>query len=177
MSLTRDERELLVVTDTSGLLVLSTPDLSLRQSIDLPIEFEAQVIVPLRDDRAILVGGAPGGETSVLGPLMALAVDLTTGSLGSLQVLSGGGGIINLGDGNEWTDARNATAIVPTTAGTVTVDTNLGTVAIHSPAELQLDFPPCCDIASYPGGERIVFASLGPESSTGPGSLLVYEVH
>lgn len=178
MSLTRDDKELLVLTDNgSRLVILRTPDLSLRLSIDLPLEFQGQVVVPLRgDDRAIIVGGAPaGGETSVRGPLMALPVDLASGAMGPLQVLSESavGGL--LGDGNEWADAGETTAIVPTFAGVVTIDTNLGTVTLHSAADLQRDTPPCCDIASYPSGDRVVFSSAD-FSINRRGSLIVYEV-
>lgn len=180
MSLTRDNRELLLVTDNGGrFVVLTAPDLQRRLSIKLPSDFEGQVVVPLKlDNRAIIVGGRKGGgETSVALPLMALSIDLTNGAMGSHQILfEGTGGFVLLGDGNEWTDVGEATAVVPTLVGTVTIDTNLGTVALHPPAELESNVlrPPCCDIAAYPSGDRVVFSVLDVVDNEG--SLIVYEV-
>jgi hypothetical protein len=185
MALTRDDRELLVVTDNPRrLLVLGTPDLKPRLSIDLPSEFAGQVVVPLQqNDRAILLGGgAPGaGGTLAHTPLMALPVDLATGSMGPLQVLyQGTGGLFLFADGNKWADAGEATAIIPTSVGTVTIDTNLGTATLHPPTALQNDWnlPPCCDIASYPGNDRVVIANAQNVGGGGfpGGSLVVYEV-
>ncbi|MGH7572751.1 MAG: hypothetical protein ACREMK_13060 [Gemmatimonadota bacterium] len=184
MSLTRDGQELLVVTDNGRrLVVLSTPDLNPRLSVDfelsVDVPFKGEVVVPLRDKRAIIIGGHPvGAETAVGEPIMALPVDLVTGAVGSPQVLfevEGPPGPLLLGDGNEWVDVGEATAIVPTMAGTVTIDTNLGTVAFHSAAELEENVPPCCDIARYPEGERVVFSALDSSTRTG-GFLIVYDV-
>ena len=183
MSLTRDGQELLVVTDNGRrLVVLSALDLNPRLSVDLEVSvevpFKGEVVVPLRDQHAIIVGGDPvGGETAVQEPIMALSVDLSTGVVGSPQVLfevEGSTAPLLLGDGNEWVDVGESTAIVPTQAGTVTIDTNLGTVAFHSAAELDENVPPCCDIARYPDGNRVVFSALA-DVHTG-GSLIIYDV-
>lgn len=175
IALTRDDRELLVLTDFGRtLVILRTPDLDPRLLIELP--FKGEAVVPLRDRHAIIIGGTPiGGDTSVGLPIMALPVHLDTGAVDSVQVLvEGTGGIILLGDGNEWTDAGESTAIVPTAAGTVTIDTNDGTVALHPAADLEEGIPPCCDIGSYPEGDRVVFSAL--DISGVGGSLIIYEV-
>jgi hypothetical protein len=112
---------------------------------------------------------------------MAVSVDLVTGSTGSLQVLcceAFPGQTFLFGDGNQWADVTEAMAIVPTNVGTVLIDTETGTISLYSGTELQNDVPPCCDIGSYPSGNRVVmanFKSVGDGGSPG-GSLIVYEV-
>ena len=177
MALTRNEGDVLVVTDNGRrVVVLATPDLNLRRTIELPAEFEGQVIVPLKaEDRAIIVGGSPSaGETSVGAPLKVLPVNLATGALGQIQPLTNPDlGRFLLGDGNEWTDTGDATAIVPTGIGTVTIDTNRGAATFHTAADLQRESPPCCDISSYPTPDRVVFSSLDVGADPG-GSLIIY---
>jgi hypothetical protein len=173
IALSRDERDLLVLTDSGRRLqVLGTPDLELRRSIDLPLSGVA--VVPLKSaDQAIILGGATGaGQTSAQAPLMALSVNVATGSVGSPEILccEGLGSVDFLfGDGNQWTEVGEATTIVPTSLGTVTIDTNIGTVTLHSAGDLESEFPPGFDIAAYPDGQRIVLADA-------PGRLIVYEV-
>lgn len=178
MALTRNEQDLLVVTDDGErLVVLATPDLNPRRTIQLPAEFEGQVIVPLQlENRAIIVGGSPSaGETSVGSPLMTLPVNLATGAFGQIQELTNPNGRFLMGDGNEWTDIGEATAIVPTGVGTVTIDTNLGTAELHGASDLQRESPPCCDIASYSTCDRAVFSNLDLNADLG-GSLIIYAI-
>jgi hypothetical protein len=173
IALSRDERDLLALTDQgTRLKVLGTPDLELRRSIDLPLS--GVVVVPLeRADEAIVLGGTTGaGQTAALTPLMALPVNVATGSVGSLQILcceSFGGLTFLFADGNQWAEVGEATAIVPTAVGTVTIDTNLGIVMLHPAGDLESEMPPGFDIAAYPDGQRIVLADA-------PGRLIVYEV-
>jgi hypothetical protein len=182
IALTRDEESLLVLTEFgTRLAILNTPDLAPRRAIDIP--FEGEVIVPLKTSaKAIVVGGAPrDADTAARTPLMAVSVDLVTGSTGSLQVLcceAFPGQTFLFGDGNQWADVTEAMAIVPTNVGTVLIDTETGTISLYSGTELQNDVPPCCDIGSYPSGNRVVmanFKSVGDGGSPG-GSLIVYEV-
>jgi hypothetical protein len=179
ISLSRDERELLVLNDNGRRFgILTIADLEPRLSVDLPSDFEGQVIVPLRmDNRAIIVGGASGVETSVTPPLRTLSIDLNTGSVETVQVLFEGVGLILLGDGNEWAEVGDASAVVPTAVGTMTIDTNRGIAALHSPIQLQNDVSPCCDIASYPGGNRVVITNAQNNPGGVPGArLIVYDV-
>ena len=108
-----------------------------------------------------------------------MSVDLVTGSTGSLQVLcceTPGGQTVLFGDGNQWADAGKSTAIVPTSHGTVIIDTNLGAVSLYS--ELQNDAAPCCDVGTYPTGNRVAMANAKSLPGTGfpGGSLIVYEI-
>lgn len=173
IALTRDERSLLALTDSgTRLQVLGAPDLELQRSVDLPLH--GVVVVPLkRADRAIIVGGSTGaGQTSAQAPLMAVSVNVATGVVEAPEILCCEGieGVNFLfGDGNQWAEIGEATAIVPTALGTVTIDTNMGAVSIHSAVELESEIPPGFDIAAYPDGRRIVLADA-------PGRLIVYEV-
>ena len=178
IALSRDERELFVLTDFgTRLKVLGIPDLDLHRSIDLP--FSGVVVVPLKGaDQAIVLGGAtPAGQTAAHTPLMALPVNPVTGSVGSLQILcceSPGGVPFLFADGNQRVEVGEATAVVPTSAGTVTIDTKLGTVTLHPADDLESEQPPCCDIATYPDGQRIIIADA--LDLMGPGRLVVFEV-
>lgn len=177
LSLSRDEGEVLAITDEGlSLRVLDAVDLSLIQAIDLP--FEGQVVVPMMDPtRVVIVGGDPSGpETSVNAPVLSASVDLTEEAVGAPDtLLTGSAGFILFGDGNEWTDIGSHTAIVPTLAGTVTIDTRTGKVTLLSPQELgEAQVPPCCDIASYPDGRHVVMANT--DFNDHGGSLIVYKV-
>lgn len=178
IALSRDERLLLALTDSGTLLrVLRTPELDLQRSIDLP--FSGVVVVPLKHaDQAIVLGGSSGaGQTSAATPLMALSVNVATGTIGTLQILcceNPGGLRFLFADGNQWAEVGEATAIVPTAVGTVTIDMNLGIVTLHPPADLESELPPCCDLATYPDGQRIVIADV--LDLMGPGRLVVFEV-
>jgi hypothetical protein len=179
IALTRDEEDLLVLTEFGArLVVLNTPDLTPRLAIDLP--FEGEVVVPLKaHDRAVVVGGAPrNADTAARTPVMAMSVDLATGSTGSLQILSEplGGQTVLFGDGNQWADVGQSTSIVPTSHGTAVIDTDHGTVDFY--LQLESDPSPCCDIGRYPTGNRVVMANAKSLPGTGfpGGSLIVYEI-
>jgi hypothetical protein len=181
IALTRDEERILVLADSGNrLAVLNVPDLSLRMNIDLPLT--GAVIVPLKqNDMAIILGGTGGGGTASRTPLMALPVDLASGTVGSLQVLcceQPGGLTFLFGDGNQWAEVGEATAIVPTAVGTVTINTDAGTVDLQSAVDLQNDVPPCCDIAAYPRGDHVAITSAAFTGGSGTpgGSIIVYQV-
>jgi len=178
IALTRDERELLVLHDSGRrLAVLTTPGLAPRLSVELPIK--GNVVVPLKEgDRAIVVGGTGTSmstlETSSVLPLMAVSVDLASGVVGSPRVLLDGFGGVNLADGNQWTEVGESTAILSTSVGAVTIDTETGSAAFHPPEDLQSEFAPCCDITRLPNRDRVVMADADFEDETP--TLIVFDV-
>ena len=87
-------------------------------------------------------------------------VDVVTGAVGPIRDFGpdNRGLRFLFGDGNQWAEVGEATAVVPTQVGTLTIDLVTGEPTLHSAMALESENPPCCDIAAYPARDRIVIA-------------------
>ncbi len=177
IALSRDGETLFALTEFGRQLTfLRTPNLELDQAIELP--FAGAVIIPLEiHDRLIIVGSAGGQRTTGRTPLVAASIDLAAGSVLSLQELGppgmADGGRFLFGDGNQWVEVGDFTAVVPTQVGMVVINTETGSVSLYSAADLQSSASPCCDVATYPDRSRIVVADF---LDFVQGRLVVYRV-